>query len=83
MDMNIIFQNDEDVADDFPSLDSDGFLIMGEEEESREEEVFLKNDQPFDLSPSQLRMVSYNIMAEVRRKYDLRPRLNAPNFRRE
>lgn len=39
----------------------------------KEEEVFLNEDQPFDLSPAQLRMVSDNIMVEVRRKNELGP----------
>lgn len=46
----------------------------------QEEAILLNDDQPFDLSPTQLRMVFDNIMAKVRRKYDLWPRLkNAPN----
>jgi hypothetical protein len=28
-------------------------------------------------------MVSDNIIVEVRRKYELRPKLNTPNFKRE
>jgi hypothetical protein len=39
----------------------------------QEEAIFLEDEQPFDLSPTQLRMVSDNIIAEVRIKYELRP----------
>jgi len=41
--------------------------------------AILLDDQPFDLTLVQLKMVYNNIMAEVRRKYELSPMLNAPN----
>jgi hypothetical protein len=44
---------------------------------------YLLDDQPFDLTLIQLKMVDNNIMDEVRRKYELSPMLNAPNLRRE
>lgn len=43
----------------------------------------MSDDHPFYLSPAQLRMVSDSIMAEARRKYDLRPRQNVSNLRRD
>ncbi len=46
------------------------------------ENILLQDKQPFDLCHAQLRMESNNIMAEVRRKYELRPRLNTINLRR-
>jgi len=37
MDMNILFHHDDvKEADDFPSLDPDGFLMMGDKEEMKE-----------------------------------------------
>ena len=44
--------------------------MMGEEEEVYKEELYLNDDHHFNMSPTQLRMLSYNIMADVRNKYD-------------
>jgi len=85
MDLNMLFHpgDSETGAKDSFSLESESLLMMGEEEGLQEEEIFLQGEDSFNLSPAQLQMVSENIMAEVRRKYELRPRLNSSNFRRE
>lgn len=76
MDINMLFhpKDSMNMANYFPPpLESDSFLIRREEDKMQEEAIFLEDEQPFDLSPTQLRMVSDNIIAEVRRKYELRP----------
>nr|KUM48008.1 hypothetical protein ABT39_MTgene5003 [Picea glauca]QHR86568.1 hypothetical protein Q903MT_gene571 [Picea sitchensis] len=85
MDLNMLFHPDDslNVVGESPLLESGGPLMIEEEEEPQGENIFLQDEEAFDLSPAQPQMVSDNIMAEVRIKYELRPRLNAPNFRRE
>lgn len=45
--------------------------------------MYLNHDHPFNMSLTQLKMVSDNIMVDFKNKYELWKRLNAPNLRRE
>jgi hypothetical protein len=57
--------------------------MMGEEEGFQEEEIFLHEKDSFNLSPTQLKMVSNNIMEEVKIKYEFSPIIISSNFIRE
>lgn len=59
----MLFNHDDnvEVADDFISIDCTGMLMMGDEEE-----MYLNDDHPFNLSLTQLIMVSNNIMVDVK-----------------
>ena len=48
-----------------------------------QKEVFLHEEDSSNLCCAQFQMVSYNIMAEVRRKYVLRPMYSSSTYTRE
>nr|KUM47732.1 hypothetical protein ABT39_MTgene5919 [Picea glauca]QHR92046.1 hypothetical protein Q903MT_gene6082 [Picea sitchensis] len=57
MDINMLFhpKDSMNMANSFPPpLESDSFLIRREEDKMQEEAIFLEDEQPFDLSPTQL-----------------------------
>jgi hypothetical protein len=61
------------MTNDFSSPLGSTSLFMREEEKEMRDNVILLDDQPFDPTLVQLKMVSNNIMDKVRRKYELSP----------